>query len=188
MKIINTDIPGLLIFEPKIFGDKRGCFFDSYDEKVFKSAGINRTFVRDSQTESSLKVLRGLHYQLQPFALAKLVRVVSGKVLDVAVDIRKGSPTFGKWVSAELSEENRKQIFVPRGFAHGYLVLSEKAVLLYKFDNFYYPEYETGIVFDDKDLNIDWQVDLEEVILSERDKNHPSFKEAKNNFVFAGNL
>ncbi|MCK5492413.1 MAG: dTDP-4-dehydrorhamnose 3,5-epimerase [Candidatus Omnitrophica bacterium] len=188
MKIINTDIPGLLIFEPKIFGDERGCFFDSYDEKIFKSAGINRIFVRDSQTESSLKVLRGLHYQLQPFALAKLVRVVKGKVLDVAVDIRKGSPTFGKWESVELSEENRKQFFVPRGFAHGYLVLSEKAVLLYKFDNYYYPEHEAGIVFDDKDLNIDWQVDLKEVVLSERDKNHSSFKDAKNNFVYGKDL
>lgn len=188
MNIIKTDISDLVILEPKIFGDKRGCFFDSYDEKIFKSAGINTMFVRDSQTESTLKVLRGLHYQLKPFALAKLVRVVSGKVLDVSVDIRKGSPTFGKWESVELSAENRKQVFVPRGFAHGYLVLSEKAVLLYKFDNFYYPDQEEGIVFDDKDLNIDWQLNLKDVIVSEKDKNYLSFKEAKNNFIYGQDL
>jgi len=188
MKIINTDIPGLFVFEPEISGDKRGYFFDSYDEEVFKSAGVSRTFIRDSQTESSSKVLRGLHYQLQPFALTKLVRVVRGKVLDVAVDIRKGSPTFGKWVSVELSEQNKKQFFVPRGFAHGYLVLSEKATLLYKFDNSYYPEYEAGIIFNDKDLNINWQLDLKDVILSERDRVFPSFKKSKNNFVYGETL
>ncbi|MDP8290414.1 MAG: dTDP-4-dehydrorhamnose 3,5-epimerase [Candidatus Susulua stagnicola] len=184
MPFVNTDIPDLLIFEPEIFGDERGCFFDSYDEKIFKSVGINASFIRDSQTDSSFKVLRGLHYQLRPYALAKLVRVISGKVLDVAVDIREGSPSFGKWVSVELSEQNKKQLFVPRGFAHGYLVLSEKATLLYKFDNFYHPEYEVGIIFNDKDFNIDWQLDLKGVILSERDRAFSSFKKSKNNFVY----
>ncbi|HHB78696.1 MAG TPA: dTDP-4-dehydrorhamnose 3,5-epimerase [Saprospiraceae bacterium] len=168
-----TEIPGLIIFTPRIFGDKRGYFFESYNQNLFKQAGIHNEFVQDNQSKSSFGVLRGLHYQRPPFAQAKLVRVTQGKVLDVAVDIRENSPTFGQHHSIILSDENNKQFLIPRGFAHGFLVLSETAIFQYKCDNFYSAEHDAGIRFDDPRLNIDWGLKKEELLVSEKDSNLP---------------
>lgn len=170
MNIIKTAIEGVVIIEPKVFGDERGYFFESFSQKQFQEEVCNTTFVQDNESKSSYGVLRGLHFQKGEYAQAKLVRVVKGKVLDVAVDIRKGSPTFGKHVSVELTEENKRQFFVPRGFAHGFVVLSDEAIFQYKCDNFYAPEHEGGIAWNDPELGIDWKIDSKEAILSEKDK------------------
>ena len=170
MPILDTPIEGLKIFEPKVFGDDRGYFFESYNFKTFKEAGIPASFVQDNQSRSVFGVLRGLHYQVPPFAQAKLVRVMEGKVLDVVVDIRPNSKTYGEWFSIVLSAENKKQLFIPRGFAHGFLVLSETAEFFYKCDNFYSKESEGCILYNDPKLKIDWQIDMKKVLLSEKDK------------------
>ena len=170
MNIITTEIEGLLILEPKVFGDERGYFFESFSQREFEEKVCKTVFVQDNESKSGYGVLRGLHFQKTPFEQAKLVRVVKGKVLDVAVDIREDSPTFGKHVSVELSEENKRQMFVPRGFAHGFAVLSEEAIFQYKCDNYYMPQAEGGILWNDPALNIDWKIPMEDVILSEKDK------------------
>ena len=177
MNIIKTKIPGLLIIEPKLFVDERGYFFESYNQKAFSSAVGNITFVQDNESKSSYGVLRGLHFQLPPFAQSKLVRVIEGSVLDIAVGIRKNSPTYGQYVSVELTGESHRQLFIPKGFAHGFVVLSQQAVFQYKCDEFYHPEAEGAIAWNDPDLAIDWQIPIEDMILSERDKHHPLFKD-----------
>lgn len=169
MKVIKTDIEGVFILEPQVFGDSRGYFFESFSQKEFEEQVGKVVFVQDNESKSSYGVVRGLHYQLPPYTQAKLVRVVKGCVLDVVVDLRKGSPTFGKHVSTELSEENKRQLFVPHGFAHGFAVLSEEAVFQYKCDNYYAPDYEGGILFDDPVLGIDWRIPKEKMILSAKD-------------------
>jgi dTDP-4-dehydrorhamnose 3,5-epimerase len=184
MPFAKTDIEGLLVFEPKIFEDNRGYFFEAYNEKFFSEAGIDIKFVQDNQSKSSYGVIRGLHYQRNPFAQVKLVRVLEGKILDVAVDIRKGSLTFGQHFPIELSAENKKQLFLPAGFAHGFSVLSETAVVLYKCNEFYNKESEGGICFDDANLNIDWQIPADKAIVSEKDLQLPAFKDCKNNFEY----
>ena len=175
---IQTKIKHLYIIETNIYGDNRGYFFESYNKKDFFEAGLTMNFVQDNESKSKYGVLRGLHYQLPPYTQAKLVRVVKGRVLDVAVDIRKGSPTFGKYVAVELSEENKLQFFLPKGFAHGFAVLSEEAIFQYKCDEYYAPDYEGAICFDDPDLGIDWRLPLEDIILSEKDKKHPRLRDA----------
>jgi dTDP-4-dehydrorhamnose 3,5-epimerase len=184
MPFIKTDFPGLIIVEPKVFKDSRGYFFESYNENDFKAAGIDNRFVQDNQSQSSYGVIRGLHYQLNPYAQAKLVRVLSGAILDVAVDIRKGSPTYAMAYTIELSAENNKQLFIPAGFAHGFSVISEAAEVLYKCDAFYNKESEGGIAWNDPLLYIDWKVPADKVIISEKDQHHPSITDCKNNFVF----
>jgi len=186
MPFIETDIEGLLIFEPKVFADNRGYFFEAYNEKDFSEAGIDIKFVQDNQSRSSFGVIRGLHYQQNPYAQAKLVRVLEGKIVDVAVDIRKGSSTFGKHFSVELSAENKRQLFLPAGFAHGFSVVSNTAIVLYKCNEFYNKESEGGIRFDDADLNIDWQIPPGEELVSEKDLQLPAFKDCKNNFEYQG--
>ncbi len=173
MKFIKTTIPEVVIIEPEIYGDKRGYFMVSYTQKEFEENILKTQFIQENESMSQFGVLRGLHYQSAPYAQAKLVRVVLGKVLDVAVDIRKDSHTFGQHVVVELSEENKRQVFIPRGFAHGFVVLSKKAIFQYKIDNIYAPEYEKGIAFDDKTLGIDWKIKPEDIILSEKDKKNP---------------
>lgn len=177
MNIVETEIKGVFIIEPKVFGDNRGYFFESFSQREFESVIGPVTFVQDNQSKSSYGVVRGLHFQRPPHAQAKLVRVVKGKVLDVAVDLRKDSPTFGKYVAVELSDENHRQVFIPKGFAHGFSVLSEEAVFQYKCDEYYAPESEAAIAWDDQDLNIDWKVPAEDVVLSAKDRNHPSLKD-----------
>lgn len=184
MPIIQTEFPGLIIFEPTVIEDSRGYFFESYSERVFHEAGINSRFVQDNQSKSSYGVIRGLHYQLNPHAQTKLVRVVSGAILDVAVDIRKGSPTYGKAYSVELSAQNHKQLLIPKGFAHGFSVLSESAEVMYKCDGFYNKESEAGIIYCDASLNIDWQIPAGKAIISEKDQHQPLLVNCKNNFVF----
>ena len=186
MPFTETEIPGLLIFEPEVFEDDRGYFFESYNEARFNRQGIFVQWVQDNQSSSQGGVIRGLHYQLPPFAQTKLVRVLKGKILDVAVDIRKGSPTFGKSVSIVLSAKNKKQLLIPKGFAHGFSVLSDKADVFYKCDTYYNKESEAGILFNDKDLNIDWGVPDDMIIVSEKDKLHPSFRDCINTFEFNG--
>jgi len=178
MNIIKTDIEGPLVIEPRVFGDSRGYFFESYNKRDFEAAtGLNIDFVQDNESRSSYGVVRGLHFQLPPFSQAKLVRVVEGSVLDVAVDIRKGSPTYGKHVSVELSADNKRQFYVPRGFAHGFAVLSETAVFQYKCDEYYHPEAEGALAWDDATLAIDWRLPADAVLLSEKDRHHPSFNQ-----------
>lgn len=179
MEVIKTDIEGLLVLEPRVFGDSRGYFFESFNVRTFEEAVGNVTFVQDNESKSSYGVVRGLHFQKPPHAQAKLVRVVKGKVLDVAVDLRKESPTFGKHVAVELSEDNHRQMFIPRGFAHGFSVLSDEVVFQYKCDNYYAPESEGAIAWDDPDLAIDWQIPYDKVILSEKDMKHPALKDIK---------
>lgn len=175
MPFTETSIPGLLVFEPAVFQDARGYFFESYNQRMWAEAGVDAVFVQDNQARSSSGVLRGLHYQVGDAAQAKLVRVVEGEVLDVAVDIRPGSSTYGQWFTVRLSAENKKQLFVPRGFAHGYLVLSETAEFFYKCDNFYNKAAEGGIRYDDPTLNIDWEFDLQQVLVSEKDLTLPAW-------------
>ena len=177
MNLIKTEIEGLYILEPRIFGDARGYFFEVYNKKVFDALIGPVDFVQDNESKSRYGVVRGLHFQKGEHAQAKLVRVVSGTVLDVAVDLRPGSKTFGKHVAALLSGENKRMFFIPRGFAHGFSVLSEEVVFQYKCDNLYCPEAEGAIAWDDPDLGIDWSLKPEEVILSDKDRNHPSFKQ-----------
>lgn len=184
MNVRTTEIPGLTILEPKIFEDSRGYFFESYNQKAFEQAGITNRFVQDNQSKSTYGVLRGLHFQRDPFSQAKLVRVLEGKVLDVAVDLRAGSPTYGKWHGEILSAENKKQMFIPRGFAHGFLVLSETAEFFYKCDNFYSREHDGGIRFDDPALKIDWQFNANKLVISEKDAKLPLMSEAHLNFQF----
>jgi dTDP-4-dehydrorhamnose 3,5-epimerase len=184
MPFVPAHIPGLLVFEPKVFEDNRGYFFESYNEGNFREQGIETRFVQDNESSSQYGVIRGLHYQLNPHAQAKLIRVLEGKILDVVVDIRRGSPSFGNIFSLELTAENKKQLFIPAGFAHGFAVLSEKAVIIYKCDNFYNKESEAGIRFDDPQLNIDWQLPPGIAIVSEKDKLLPFFAGCKNNFDF----
>lgn len=184
MPFVKTHIPGLLIFDPKVFEDSRGYFFESYNAHAFSQEGVDIQFVQDNQSSSSYGVIRGLHYQLPPFAQTKLVRVLSGRILDVAVDIRKGSPTFGQSFSVELSGENRKQLLIPQGFAHGFSVLSEKAEVLYKCDAFYNKPSEGGIIYNDPELNIDWQIPAGKAVISEKDTQLPSFKDCVNSFEF----
>jgi len=175
MKFIKTDISDVYIIEPSVFGDDRGYFLESFNLGKFEENVCPIKFVQDNESKSSKGVLRGLHFQKPPFNQAKLVRCIEGNVMDVAVDIRKGSPTYGKHVAVELSGENKRQLFVPRGFAHGFAVLSESAVFAYKVDNTYAPEYDSGIRYDDTELNIDWGFSDEEVQLSEKDKNLVNF-------------
>ncbi|MET0636203.1 MAG: dTDP-4-dehydrorhamnose 3,5-epimerase [Chitinophagaceae bacterium] len=181
-----TDLPGLMVYHPKVFSDNRGYFFESYNQQVFSRQGIEINFVQDNQSHSGYGVIRGLHYQLNPHAQTKLIRVLSGRILDVAVDLRKGSRTFGRHFAIELSSENKKQLLIPGGFAHGFSVLSETADISYKCDSFYNKESEAGIRFDDADLGIDWQVPADKANVSEKDLLLPGFKECISNFVFAG--
>ena len=174
MKVIETTLSDCLVLEPSLFNDKRGYFFESFNSKQFNQlTGFNVNFVQDNESFSSKGVLRGLHFQKGEWAQAKLVRVIKGKVLDVVVDLREGSKTYGKYISVELSEENKKQLFVPRGFAHGFVVLSEFAIFNYKCDNFYNKASESGIIFNDSVLNIDWQLNTNEILVSEKDLELP---------------
>ncbi|NQU55348.1 MAG: dTDP-4-dehydrorhamnose 3,5-epimerase [Bacteroidetes bacterium] len=184
MNTTETPIPGLLILEPRVFNDDRGYFFESFHQEKYSEAGMKMAFVQDNESKSVRGVVRGLHYQLGADSQAKLVRVVLGSVYDVAVDLRKGSPTFGKWFGVELTEENKKQLFVPRGFAHGFSVLSETAIFTYKCDNVYNQKAERSINPFDKKLAIDWMLEDEEQIVSEKDKLAPLFDEAEMNFDF----
>jgi len=186
MPFHNTEFPGLFVFEPIVYEDSRGYFFESYNENVFAQENIHLRFVQDNQSSSSYGVIRGLHFQLNPHAQTKLVRVLSGAILDVAVDIRKKSPAYGKVYSIELSAENKKQLLIPPGFAHGFSVLTEKAEVYYKCDQSYNKESETGIRYNDPSLNIDWKVSLEKATISEKDQNLPLFADCKTNFEFAG--
>ena len=177
MEIIKTEIEGPVIIKPRVFKDARGYFYESYNKKEFDRLVTPVDFVQDNQSMSTYGVMRGLHFQRPPHAQAKLVRCIKGRVLDVAVDIRKDSPTYGKYVSVELTDENMLQFFIPRGFAHGFVVLSETAVFQYKCDNFYAPEADGGISIIDESLGIDWGIELKDAILSDKDKNHPTFTE-----------
>ena len=182
MEVIKTNIEGVVIIEPRIFKDDRGYFFESFSQREFEEKVCKTTVVQDNESKSSYGVLRGLHFQKPPFAQSKLVRVIKGAVLDVAVDIRKGSPTFGQYVSVELTGENHRQFFIPRGFAHGFSVLSEEVIFQYKCDNFYSPQSEGAIAWNDPDLNIDWRIPAEKVVLSEKDSKHPRLKDWQNMF------
>ena len=185
MQVIKTALEGVLIIEPRIFKDARGYFFESYNKKAFDEAiGRKVDFVQDNESMSSRGVMRGLHFQRPPYTQAKLVRCVRGRVLDVAVDIRKGSPTYGQHVAVELSEENHRQFFVPRGFAHGFAVLSDVAVFQYKCDNYYAPEADGGISIADESLGIDWQLDPSEALLSDKDMKHPLLKDFDSPFEY----
>lgn len=180
MKIIETEIQGLFIIEPDVYGDSRGYFFESFNKRRFEEqTGISVDFVQDNESRSTYGVVRGLHFQKPPHAQAKLVRVVSGRVLDVAVDLREGSPTYGRHVAVELSGENHRQVFIPKGFAHGFSVLSEEAVFQYKCDDYYAPETEGAVAWDDPDIAIDWRIPADKMILSEKDKKHPRLSELK---------
>ena len=178
MEIIKTEIEGVVIIEPRIFKDERGYFYESFSQREFEEKVCRTVFVQDNQSKSSYGVLRGLHFQKPPYCQSKLVRCIKGAVLDVAVDIRKGSPTFGKYVAVELTEDNHRQFFVPRGFAHGFAVLSEEAVFQYKCDNFYNKESEGAIAWDDATLAIDWKIPAEKIMLSAKDSNNKGIKDA----------
>ena len=182
MLIQKTNVEGLVIIEPRLFKDERGYFFESFSQREFEEKVHKVNFVQDNESMSSYGVLRGLHFQKPPFAQSKLVRVVKGSVLDVAVDIRKGSPTFGRHVAVELTEENHHQFFIPRGFAHGFSVLSDEVIFQYKCDNFYAPECEGALAWDDPDLRINWRIPMDKVVLSEKDQKHPILKNA--NLIF----
>lgn len=178
MEIIKTDIEGVVIIEPRLFRDDRGYFFESFAERDFCERVCATHFVQDNESKSSYGVLRGLHFQKPPHAQSKLVRVIKGRVLDVAVDIRRGSPTFGHYVAVELTEENHRQFFIPRGFAHGFSVLSEEAVFQYKCDNYYAPQSEGALAWDDPELGIDWRIPADKIVLSEKDRHHPRLNDA----------
>ena len=185
MPFHSTDFHGLMIYEPKVFPDSRGYFFESYNQKDFDFANQSFDFVQDNQSRSTYGVIRGLHYQKNPFSQTKLIRVLSGSILDIAVDIRKGSPTYGKVFSLELSAENKLQLLIPKGFAHGFSVLSEVAEVLYKCDNYYNKTSEGSIIWNDPDLNVDWKIPAGREIISEKDAVHPSFRDAVHNFIFS---
>jgi dTDP-4-dehydrorhamnose 3,5-epimerase len=184
MPFIKTQFPGLLVFEPKVFEDKRGYFYESYNQQTFVGEGVSINFVQDNQARSSYGVVRGLHYQLEPFAQTKLLRVLSGEIIDAVVDIRKNSPTYGKAYTILLSAENKKQLLVPKGFAHGYSVISQTAEVFYKCDEFYHKEAEGGIAWNDLSLKIDWQLPADKILVSEKDQQLPLLKDCKHNFVF----
>ena len=186
MPFIDTGFPGLFVFEPTVFDDSRGFFFEAYNQKNFGGAGIENQFVQDNQSSSTYGVIRGLHYQVPPFAQAKLVRALVGSILDVVVDIRKGSPSYGKVFSIELSADNKKQLFIPAGFAHGFSVLSEVAEVLYKCDQFYSKANEHGILYNDPVLQIDWKIPLAQAIVSDKDLILPLFANCMNPFEFKG--
>lgn len=188
MNVIKTELEGVVIIEPRVYADSRGYFFESFSQKEFEEKVCNTIFVQDNESKSSYGVLRGLHFQKMPYTQSKLVRVVKGKVLDIAVDIRKGSPTFGKSVATELSEENKRLLFIPKGFAHGYVVLSEEAIFQYKCDNYYAPQSEGGILWNDPALNIDWVINEKEIHLSEKDKNNPLLKDSNYLFDYSEDL
>ena len=188
MEVIKTAIEGLVIVEPKVFLDARGYFFESFSQREFEEKVRIVNFVQDNESMSSYGVMRGLHFQRPPFAQSKLVRCVKGRVLDVAVDIRKGSPTYGQHVAVELSEDNHRQFFIPRGFAHGFSVLSETAIFQYKCDNFYTPEADGGISIKDESLGIDWKISRENAILSEKDIKHLCLKDFDSPFDYNMNL
>ena len=182
MNIIKTAIEGVVVIEPRVFEDERGYFFESFSEREFSAEVGEYHFVQSNEAKSSYGVVRGLHFQFPPHAQSKLVRVAKGRILDVAVDIRRSSPTFGKYVAIELSDKNHRQVFIPQGFAHGYSVLSEEAVVEYKCDNYYAPESEGAVAWNDADLAIDWQIPSDKIILSAKDKAHPSLAECKTLF------
>jgi dTDP-4-dehydrorhamnose 3,5-epimerase len=182
MPFLTTDIPDLLIFEPVVYKDNRGYFFESYNEQTFFREGVTNHFVQDNQSYSTYGVIRGLHYQLDPHAQSKLVRVLQGRILDVAVDLRRSSPTYGKWIAVELSADNKRQLMLPRGFAHGFSVLSETAEVSYKCDGLYHKESEGGIRYDDPQLHIDWQIPAELAVVSAKDLDLPLFAHCRNNF------
>jgi len=182
VKIIKTAFSGLLILEPKVLGDNRGYFMESFSQRTLREAGVDFNFVQDNQSRSTRGVARGLHFQNAPYAQTKLVRVLSGSILDVVVDLRKSEPTFGKHFTVELSAENKKQILVPKGFAHGFVVLGDEAEILYKCDEYYVPQAEGGILFSDPALDINGSVSWTQLTLSEKDKKHPLLKEAKFDF------
>lgn len=183
MKFTPQHIPDVVLIEPAVQGDNRGYFIETFRQDLFEKAiGYSVNFVQDNQSKSIKGVLRGLHYQLPPFSQAKLVRVVEGSVLDVAVDMRKSSPSFGQHVAAELTAQNKHQLFVPHGFAHGFVVLSESVIFAYKVDNYYAPEYDRGIAFNDEKLGIDWKLSVAELQLSDKDKTHPFLADAKDFF------
>lgn len=184
MNVIKTEIDGMVIIEPRIFNDQRGYFFESFSERDFCKEVREVKFVQDNESKSQYGVLRGLHFQKPPYCQSKLVRVIKGAVLDVAVDIRKGSPTFGKHVAVELTEDNHRQFFVPRGFAHGFAVLSDEAVFQYKCDNFYAPQADGGISILDESLGIDWKIPTDKAILSEKDTKHPLLKDFDSPFEY----
>ena len=184
MNIIKTDIEDVVIIEPRIFSDDRGYFYESFSEREFTEKVCKTTFVQDNQSKSTYGVLRGLHFQKPPFAQSKLVRVVKGRVMDIVVDIRKGSPTYGKYVAVELTEHNHRQLFIPRGFAHGYAVLSEDVIFQYKCDNFYSKESEGAILWSDAALGIEWGLDEKNVILSAKDMINPPFAEFESPFSY----
>jgi len=186
MPFATTDIPGVLLFEPHVFEDNRGWFFESYNENVFKEQGLDIRWVQDNHSSSSYGVIRGMHYQLPPFAQNKLVRVLRGKILDVVVDLRKGSPAFGKSWSKVLSAKKRQQLFIPAGFAHGFSVLSGKAEVLYKCDASYNKDSEAGIIYNDAELNIDWRIPEKDAVVSDKDRQLPTFAQCNNSFLFEG--
>ncbi|WP_026679371.1 dTDP-4-dehydrorhamnose 3,5-epimerase [Fictibacillus gelatini] len=184
MKVTKTELEGVVIIEPVVFGDHRGWFMETYSEVKFKNAGIELTFVQDNQSFSETKgTLRGLHYQLNPKAQSKLIRCTRGKIFDVAVDIRKGSPTYGKWFGIELSAENKKQLLIPKGFAHGFMTLTDDVEVQYKVDELYAPEYDRGIIWNDPAIGIEWPIQITPV-LSEKDKKTPLLENAENNFIY----
>lgn len=184
MEIIETGIRDLLVIQPKVFGDARGYFCETYNEQRYRDAGINCNFCQDNLSKSSYGVIRGLHFQLQPASQAKLVSVVSGLVYDVAVDLRQGSPTYGKWYGIELDGDKKTQFLIPQGFAHGFSVLSDIAIFTYKCDNLYNPALEGGVMYNDPDLAIDWRIPEEKRNISDKDKKHPLLKDLKTNFVY----
>ena len=186
MQFIKTEFPGLLVFKPKIFEDNRGYFFESYNQKVFSTEGIEINFVQDNQASSTFGVIRGLHFQLEPYAQTKLIRALTGAIIDTVVDIRKNAPTYGKAYSIELSAQNKKQLLVPKGFAHGYSVISETAEVFYKCDQFYHKEADGDIAWNDPALQIDWKIPTDKITVSEKDKHHPLLENATHNFVFKG--
>ena len=188
MEVIKTDIEGVVIIEPRIFKDARGYFFESFSAKEFQEKVCQTTFVQDNESFSSYGVVRGLHFQKPPYTQSKLVRVIKGAVLDVAVDLRKGSPTYGKHVAVELTGENHRQLFIPKGFAHGFSVLSDEVLFQYKCDNFYAPQSEGGIAWDDPALYIDWRIPADKILLSEKDTKHPLLEDYNSDFVYSENL
>ena len=184
MNVIKTEFPGLMIIEPKVFGDSRGYFFESYNQNVLADAGIQTVFRQDNQSFSKYGVIRGLHFQHPPHSQTKLIRALEGMIYDVVLDLRKGSPTFGKWFGLELSSENKRQLYIPQGFAHGFSVLSEQTTILYKCDDFYHPQSEGGVLYNDPALNIDWKVDTAQATVSDKDKKLPVFNQLENSFVY----
>ena len=182
MEIIETGFSGLLVIKPTVYSDKRGYFFESFNHVSYSNAGISFTPVQDNESKSSKGVIRGLHYQLKPYDQAKLIRVIEGKIFDVALDLRKNSPTYGKWFGLELDSDSKTQLFIPKGFAHGFSVLSDVAIILYKTDNFYNKGAERGVALNDPDLDIDWHTGDSTPVISEKDTRNPLLKEAENNF------